>query len=405
MKLSVLAAAYLVVVSTLGLESNQGFKEGVKKLYHTSEQVDRELVAITKRCNQGTRHMKVNYHKGKTGQATLTSVSLKQNDGKPKFKVLLFFGEHSRELVSVESGLSLIQNLCGEAKTDKVHKDLVKYSLENAEFLIFTNIGVNSRKLVEKGRYCLRVNQNGIDLNRNWKDHWAAKGDSSEVAPGKKPFSQDETKILRDATKAFRPDLFLTVHSGTLGMYIPYAYSTESVPGPNAPAMLDVLNKMNPKYCNCDVGAAGKEVGYLCPGTCLDYIYDMGTKYSFAFEIYEHGRYKRKGSDSLLEDGPGSCLLQKEPARAGHSHNHDAFPEHPDDAHLHQQSLRRVLEIHRLQNKVHSYFPHPKDLHTSQCLEYFNPVTTKQYKGAMNNWVSAYLELIQRVHTHDKSGK
>jgi len=38
------------------------------------------------------------------------------------------------------------------------------------------------------------------------------------------------------------------------------------------------------------VGAAGKQVGYLCPGTCLDYIYDkLGAKYSFAFEIYERG--------------------------------------------------------------------------------------------------------------------
>ncbi len=25
---------------------------------------------------------------------------------------------------------------------------------------------------------------------------------------------------------------------------------------------------------NCDVGAAGKDVGYLCPGTCLDYAYE-----------------------------------------------------------------------------------------------------------------------------------
>lgn len=39
--------------------------------------------------------------------------------------------------------------------------------------------------------------------------------------------------------------------------------------------MMDIVNTINDKYCkDCGVGAAGKEVGYLCPGTCLDYIYE-----------------------------------------------------------------------------------------------------------------------------------
>lgn len=60
--------------------------------------------------------------------------------------------------------------------------------------------------------------------------------------------------------------------------------------------MLEILNKMNPKYCNCDVGAAGKDVGYLCPGTCLDYAYEnLAVPYSFAFEIYErNANFKKK---------------------------------------------------------------------------------------------------------------
>ncbi len=52
--------------------------------------------------------------------------------------------------------------------------------------------------------------------------------------------------------------------------------------------MLKILEDMNAKYCkDCEVGAAGKEVGYLCPGTSLDYVYDeLGTKYAFAIEIF-----------------------------------------------------------------------------------------------------------------------
>lgn len=54
--------------------------------------------------------------------------------------------------------------------------------------------------------------------------------------------------------------------------------------------MMAVLGELNPKHCQCESGAAGKEVGYLCPGTCLDYAYDtLKVPYVFAWEIYQKG--------------------------------------------------------------------------------------------------------------------
>ena len=53
---------------------------------------------------------------------------------------------------------------------------------------------------------------------------------------------------------------------------------------------MNVLTQLNPKHCQCNPGAAGREVGYLCPGTCLDYAYDkMKVPYVFAWEIYDRG--------------------------------------------------------------------------------------------------------------------
>lgn len=60
--------------------------------------------------------------------------------------------------------------------------------------------------------------------------------------------------------------------------------------------MKKMLSSLNQKYCgsNCDVGAAGKEVGYLCPGTCIDYAYDkVNVPYSFAWEIYRRDMYEK----------------------------------------------------------------------------------------------------------------
>lgn len=62
--------------------------------------------------------------------------------------------------------------------------------------------------------------------------------------------------------------------------------------------MMNIVTKINEKYCNeCGVGAAGKEVGYLCPGTCLDYIYEnVRADYSFAYEIYTREQPVRPAS-------------------------------------------------------------------------------------------------------------
>lgn len=70
--------------------------------------------------------------------------------------------------------------------------------------------------------------------------------------------------------------------------------------------MLNVLSQINSKHCSCRNGAAGKEVGYLCPGTCLDYAYDsLQVPYVFAWEIYDQNfdfsRFQTSQSRSFLQ--------------------------------------------------------------------------------------------------------
>lgn len=68
-----------------------------------------------------------------------------------------------------------------------------------------------------------------MDLNRNWDSHWV-KNDGDGLAqtnPGETPFSEPETIALKSALDNYRPFLFLTIHSGTMGMYTPYAYSDQ----------------------------------------------------------------------------------------------------------------------------------------------------------------------------------
>ena len=79
-------------------------------------------------------------------------------------------------------------------------------------------------------------------------------------------------------------------------MYTPHAYSLNEGER-NEASMKRMLKSLNERYCsnNCNVGAAGKEVGYICPGTCIDYAYDnVSVPYSFAWEIYKRDMYETK---------------------------------------------------------------------------------------------------------------
>lgn len=144
-----------------------------------------------------------------------------------------------------------------------------------------------------------------------------------QTFPGYKPFSEKETIAVRQALSEFLPLVFLTVHSGTMGMYTPYAYSNEKgftlfkfililfyyLGTYNEQNMLSILSELNQNHCNCRSGAAGKEVGYLCPGTCLDYAYDkLKVPYSFAWEIYD----KDFDFNSLIEIKTVSFLQKNE---------------------------------------------------------------------------------------------
>lgn len=85
-----------------------------------------------------------------------------------------------------------------------------------------------SRMKVEEGDYCLRLNENGVDLNRNYDAHFKQYEDKElQTNSGSEPFSEPETQVVRDILKDYKPDLYLSIHSGSVGLYTPYAYSID----------------------------------------------------------------------------------------------------------------------------------------------------------------------------------
>jgi hypothetical protein len=64
-----------------------------------------------------------------------------------------------------------------------------------SDFVVVVNANPESRKKVEEGDYCLRTNEHGVDINRNWSFEWAPMDCEREVevCPGPSPFSEVET--------------------------------------------------------------------------------------------------------------------------------------------------------------------------------------------------------------------
>lgn len=96
----------------------------------------------------------------------LSMVSLNKNKEKTN-KAFILFGEHARELISPETGLHFVKKLCQESEDLKEIKD-------DYELRMIVNLNPLSREKVEQGDFCKRENENGVDLNRNYKSHWTS---------------------------------------------------------------------------------------------------------------------------------------------------------------------------------------------------------------------------------------
>lgn len=351
--------------------------------YHTSDELLSKVTKLADSCSGATLTLSKESRNG----TAIDVVRIKNKQANVVNKMFVLFGEHSRELISPESGLVFMEMLCGQA--DSVGNVEAHEVLKHSEFLIVLNGNPNSRRKVEQGEFCLRVNENGVDLNRNWAYKWQEPGpmDVADTYPGPQPFSEPETQIFKDLLEDYKPDTFLTIHSGTFGMYMPWAYDTVHLGTVNQKPMLEILEDIDDRHCQCPFGAAGKEVGYACPGTCLDYAYDVvKTPFVFAFEIYTSPEYELqlKGHWDETQRTGGSTLIKKGEHLA-HPHFLDLFRKHKSDfVHVgptKTPSLRASAAVDELDT----------------CFRMFNPASEEEFMATTATWASVYMEVAASV--------
>ncbi|KAG5542543.1 hypothetical protein RHGRI_022175 [Rhododendron griersonianum] len=268
-----------------------------RDLYHNSDSLMEEISALVHR-HPHKLYMETigSQNKGYRAEMTVVTYCLNRTeiDDKLKYRVLLSFGQHGRELITSELALKILSILSEEQFLPNMDPIILKGTLERLVIkekylVVFDELGkllemtavvpmenLNGRKLVEEGDLCERRNGRGVDLNRNWSVDW-----------GKKE-------------KA---------------LFMPYDHKNTTPDGSPSQRIRLMLEKLNHLHCkdNCVVGSGGGSVGlvlltypaesrnmrngkegwkvdiiwYLAHGTATDYMYDIArVPMAFTFEIY-----------------------------------------------------------------------------------------------------------------------
>ncbi|XP_010539019.1 PREDICTED: zinc carboxypeptidase [Tarenaya hassleriana] len=213
-------------------------------------------------------------------------------DDRSKFRILLTFGQHGRELITSELAFRILSILSEEQFLPKTDRATLNSTLSKLIIKLVPIENLNGRKRVEAGDLCERRNGRGVDLNRNWGVDWGKKEkdyDPYEENPGTAPFSEPEAQIMRKLAISFDPHIWINVHSGMEALFMPYDHKNTTPEGLPSKKMRALLEQLDKFHCHnrCMIGSGGGSVGYLAHGTATDYIYDVvRTPMAFTFEIF-----------------------------------------------------------------------------------------------------------------------
>ncbi|NXX83072.1 CBPA2 Carboxypeptidase, partial [Urocolius indicus] len=211
-------------------------------------------------------------------------------------------GIHSREWVTQASALWMAQKIAFDygkdpSITSVLNKmDIFLLPVANPDGYVYTHTTNRMwRKTRSRNQGCLCV---GVDPNRNWDAGFGGPGASSNPCSdsyrGPRANSEVEVKSIVNFIKNHgNIQAFLTLHSYSQLLMYPYGYKCTE---PADSAELDALGKAAARSIQSLYGTTFT-VGSICTtiyqasGNSIDWSYDFGIKYSFAFELRDTGRY------------------------------------------------------------------------------------------------------------------
>eukprot|EP01111_Echinosteliopsis_oligospora_P014984 TRINITY_DN5784_c0_g1_i2.p1 TRINITY_DN5784_c0_g1~~TRINITY_DN5784_c0_g1_i2.p1 ORF type:complete len:403 (-),score=89.33 TRINITY_DN5784_c0_g1_i2:63-1271(-) len=174
---------------------------------------------------------------GKTIQGNSIPSVVLSGSGNNKKKIFWSCQQHAREWIASHTCMYMIDQLVTKYATDSSIKALLDKSiihivpLSNPDGYLYS---WSSSRLWRKNRRANNGGTYGVDLNRNWNDHWGGEGSSgtpsSDTYRGTKAFSEPETVAISSYVLLNGPfSAGIDWHSYSQLILRPYGWS-ESTP-------------------------------------------------------------------------------------------------------------------------------------------------------------------------------
>uniref|UniRef100_A0A8C5N134 Carboxypeptidase A6 n=1 Tax=Leptobrachium leishanense TaxID=445787 RepID=A0A8C5N134_9ANUR len=154
-----------------------------------------------------------------------------------------------------------------------------------------------------------RFNCYGVDANRNWKVKWGEEGASSHPCDSTYcgPYAESEPEVQAVSRFIYKQrkhiKAYLSIHSYAQMLLYPYSYQYDTIPNYHcvASAASNAVHAMRSAYgVRYQHGPASSTL-YLSSGSSIDWAYNTGIPYSFAFELRDTGYYGFLLPESLIK--------------------------------------------------------------------------------------------------------
>ncbi len=218
--------------------------------------------------------------------------------------VVIYGCQHAREWITPAACVYVADQLIHTYDTDLAPKGVHRL-LDNLEFYIIPVVNVDGyfftwddpqNRLWRKNRRSNGDGTMGVDLNRNWGEHWGGPGSSgntsSDIYRGPTPFSEPETQALRDFITA-RPNTVLSfdVHNYSQLVLEPWAYTSALPPDTRAFTQLTaaILNGFSAPNGEFYIGGETYRTIYPAAGGSHDWVFGARSVLAYGVELRDRG--------------------------------------------------------------------------------------------------------------------
>ncbi len=211
--------------------------------------------------------------------------------GRP-LRVFVAAGWHGREWATSE--LSRALERCAAANATR------------SEWRFVHEVGPwSARRARTPSGACTRTNERGVDLNRNFLPplnctrHSQGRRGGEEYG-GERPFSEAETRAVRDALLEFEPDVALFLHTGDDAIVLPYDACFEMPAEPLHTRQVKLARKLAEAVGGVRRLGAGLPTMYPAEGTAMDWAYEHA-RVPFVYTLETYRTPQACADDSLLQ--------------------------------------------------------------------------------------------------------